>query len=96
MSMADMLPALRAGRVPVYTERHSAVTKGHCHDEPGIRGHSRGESWPFRVVGKPDGTWEVHRNGRKQTMTGMSCKTAHRMAQLLADQLQYMIEVANG
>jgi len=43
-----------------------------------------GESWPYRVVGKGDGSWEVHRNGCAQRLTKMDCTTAHRVARDLA------------
>lgn len=84
MSMADILPALRRGEVPVLRERHSSITKGHSSTEGGLRGHSVGESWPYRVVGKGDGTWEVHRNGCGQVLVGMTCRGAHRAAEQLA------------
>ena len=67
-----------------YVERHSQRTLGHRADEPGLRGHSVGESWPYRVVGKGDGSWEVHRNGCPQRLTKMDCTTAHRVARDLA------------
>lgn len=87
MSMADILPALRRGEVTVYHERgrQAGGTLGHRADQPGLRAHSVGESWPFRVVGKGDGSWEVHRNGCKQVLSGLTCKQAHETARKLAE-----------
>lgn len=87
MSMADILPALRRGEVPVYREggRQAGGTIGHRADQPGLRAHSVGESWPYRVVGKGDGSWEVHRNGCRQVLSGLTCEQAHDTARKLAE-----------
>lgn len=86
MSMADFLPALRRGEVPVYREagRQAGGTVGHRADEGGLRSHSVGDTWPYRVVGKGDGSWEIHRNGCSQVLSGMTCEDAHDTARKLA------------
>lgn len=86
MSIIDMLPSIRRGEVPVYREgrRSEGGTLGHRADQPGLRGHSVGEEFPYRVVGKGDGTWEVHRNGCAQRLVGLSCTGAHVWARHLA------------
>lgn len=39
---------------------HPALnTKGHSASQPGLRGHSIGEVYPWRVVGYGDGSWAV-------------------------------------
>lgn len=86
MSMADLLPALRRGETTVYHEsrRSEGGTLGHRADQPGLRAHSIGDTWPYRVVGKGDGSWEVHRNGCRQVLSGLDCKAAHDTARKLA------------
>jgi len=88
-SMADLGPLLRAGHVPCRTEPRSVgtgagATVGHRSDEAGLRGHSVGEFYPYRVVGKGDDTWEVHRNGCGQALVGMTCDEAHKVAGTLS------------
>lgn len=63
---------------------HAGGTCGHSADQPGLRGHSIGSSWPYRVVGKGDGSWEVHRNGCGQVLSGLTCTEAHQWADALA------------
>lgn len=38
---------------------HNGATKGHRADQGGLRGHSVGDAFPWRVVGYGDGSWAV-------------------------------------
>lgn len=95
MSMANNSPCAAAWEVPVYHEggRQAGNTVGHRADQPGLRAHSVGDTWPYRVVGKGDGSWEVHRNGCKQVLSGMGCKVAHDTARKLANGRLTWLEV---
>lgn len=63
---------------------HQLPIQAHHVTEGGLRGHSVGDTWPYRVVGKGDGTWEVHANHTPQRMVGMTCTEAHEFAEVLA------------
>jgi len=40
-------------------EAATGETRGHRDDQPGLRGHSVGDAYPWRVVGRGDGSWTV-------------------------------------
>lgn len=91
MSIVRYLEAIRRGEVvhitDQLTERQASKaqqTLGHRADQPGLRGHSVGDTWPYRVVGKGDGSWEVHRNNCRQALVGLSCREAHKWARYFA------------
>lgn len=64
---------------------HQLPIQAHHVTEGGLRGHSVGDTWPYRVVGKGDGSWEVHRNGCAQRLTRLSIHEAHQKATALAE-----------
>lgn len=64
--------------------RNAAPTIGHTQGEQGLCAHSLGDTWPYRVVGKPDDTWEVCSNHTQQRMVGMCIIEAHALAGYLA------------
>jgi len=63
--------------------QHQALTQGHAVCEGGLRGHSVGDTWPYRVVGLGDGSWEVRRNGSTQAIRADTCEEAHEWARTL-------------
>lgn len=86
MSVVDSLIQRKAGLPSAQRElNNQALTAGHSASQGGLRGHSLGPTYPYRVVGKGDGTWEVHANHTPQRMVGMTCTEAHEFAQRLAD-----------
>lgn len=89
MSIINSILQRKAGLPSSHVElQHQALTKGHAACEGGLRGHSVGSTYPYRVVGKGDGTWEVHRNGSAQAITGCTCEEAHDFANECAEQLR--------
>lgn len=92
MSIVASIIQREAGQPSCHTEvspfddkaaRHGG-TQGHRVDQPGLRGHSVGSTWPYRVVGHGDNTWSLHRNGCGQVLSGLDCEAAHRWAEALA------------
>lgn len=61
----------------------SASTRGHLADHGGLRGHSVGDVYPWRVVGYGDGSWAVE-SCKGETVarcySNDACKRAHAMA----------------
>jgi len=85
MSIVNSIVQRKAGQASFQRElEHQLPIQAHHVSEGGLRGHSVGDSWPYRVVGKGDGTWEVHRNGCEQRLTGLSIHEAHQKAAALA------------
>lgn len=66
--------------------KHQALTQGHASCEGGLRGHSVGDTWPYRVVLKGDGKAEVHRNGSQARIIADSSEEAHEWARVLKAQ----------
>lgn len=69
----------------VIVEGYSNFTKGHAEKEGGLRGHSLGDLFPFRVVCVGD-KWQVHYNDRAylgvyQGHSNHSCGAAHALAE---------------
>lgn len=84
MSIIASIIQRKNGLPSCHTElQHQALTQGHVVCESGLRGHSVGETWPYRVVGKGDGKWEVHRNGSKGCIVTPTCEEAHEFARTL-------------
>lgn len=76
----------KQGLPSCHTElQHQARTQGHAATEGGLRGHSVGDTWPYRVVGVGSG-WEVHRNGSPQRIRCDDCGEAHEWARVLKAQ----------
>lgn len=53
----------KAGKPSCYHEQRGNITKGHSQAEGGLRGHSIGEIWPYRVVYLGSGDAELWRGG---------------------------------
>ena len=65
---------------------HGGATKGHRADQGGLRGHSVGEAYPWRIVGYGDHSWAVegpngHTYGRYYGKG--ACSIAHERAREL-------------
>jgi hypothetical protein len=69
-------------------------TRGHAASEPGLRGHSIGDTFPWRVVGLGNGAWQVEgvhgqvaayfAHGTPWVATSDdACACAHRAAKVL-------------
>lgn len=70
---------------------HDASTRGHLADHGGLRGHSVGDAYPWRVVGYGDDSWAVV-SARNETLARCydraghpaavadACKRAHALA----------------
>lgn len=77
----------KQGLPSCHTElQHQALTQGHAACEGGLRGHSVGDTWPYRVVLKGDGKAEVHRNGSASYIVADSSEEAHEWARTLKAQ----------
>lgn len=55
----------KAGKPSHYHEQRDNITKGHSQVEGGLRGHSIGEIWPYRVVYLGSGDAELWRGGTR-------------------------------
>ena len=88
MSIVDLqLQRQRGVLVPNHREGRAKPqgtdTVAHTASQPGLRGHSIGSTWPYRVVGVGD-DWQVHCNGQRQRLVGMTIEQAHDAAEFLA------------
>lgn len=82
-------------RISRQIESRTTLTAGHRHDEPGLRGHSVGDSFPYGVTGYGD-KWAVTKHGApliakvahhsSPTKPAIyPCKLAHELARLLSE-----------
>lgn len=76
--------------------RNAAPTVGPAQGEQGLCAHSLGDTWPYRVVGKPGDTWELHRNGSEARLIGLDITSAHEWARYLAGRERERIATLRG
>jgi len=87
MSIVDSIIQRKRGEPSHYIERPVSKTAGHSATEGGLRGHSVGDTWPYRVVGYGNGMWAIETNGGggvRSTPPMFSVSGAHEIARLLA------------
>lgn len=82
-------------KASVHVEQCASITAGHRADEPGLRGHSVGDTFPYGVTGYGD-RWAVTKHGApliakvahhsSPTKPAIyPCKLAHELARLLSE-----------
>ena len=94
-AIINSIVARKAGHPSVHVEHGaSATTRGHSDAQPGLRGHSVGDTFPISVTGYGR-RWIVTEHGRplavREPTLGWcplvfrECKLAHRIAKHCAD-----------
>lgn len=61
-AIINSIIARQTGQASVQVEARTTLTAGHRVDEPGLRGHSVGDNFPYGVTGYGD-RWAVTKHG---------------------------------